>query len=416
MLRTLLVSAALSTVALAQDPTQTSEAAGDKVVFVKMSTTAGDIILELDNAKAPISVANFLKYADAKAYEGTIFHRVIPWFVIQGGGHTPDFTELKGEPAIKNEWINGLKNVRGSIAMARDAEPDTATRQFFINTADNPKLDTSRPATGNAGYAVFGRVICGMDVVDQIRDGVTGSRPDPDPEKAMDDVPTSPVSITGVSRLSIADAQAKAAEAKPGREPWKFWRFEEPLDAAPPGFTAAETAGKGALAQWRITKPPDAVKPASPPAAIRCITSNSGSTYNLLLADGTSYRDLSLTVRVHAESGEEDQGGGVVWRAKDADNYYIARWNPIEGNFRVYHVKAGKRTQLGSAEVSSGAKEWHRIRIDHTGTKIAASFDGRTVINVEDSTFPDAGKIGLWTKADAGTWFDDLAVTATLPR
>jgi cyclophilin family peptidyl-prolyl cis-trans isomerase len=410
MLR-VLIAAVFATSVLAQpaSPQPAGVAAPDKFVFVRMSTTAGDIILELNNEKAPITVVNFLKYADSKAYEGTVFHRVIPWFVIQGGGHLADLTELKGEPAIKNEWTNGLKNIRGTIAMARDPGPDTATRQFYINVADNPRLDIPRPVAGDAGYAVFGRVIAGMDVVDAIRDGVTGARPDPDPDKAMDDLPTEPVSVTSVTRLSLVDAQAKAVDAKAGRDPWTLWRFDEPMESSPAGFVPAETAGKGTLARWRISKPEAPVKPTSPPGSVRCTTSNAGGTYNLLLAEATSYRDLSLSVRVHADSGEEDQGGGVVWRLRDADNYYVARWNPIEGNFRVYHVKAGTRRQLGSAEVSSDAKEWHRIRIDHIGSKIAASFDGKTVVTVEDSTFPEAGKIGLWTKADAGTWFDDLA-------
>jgi cyclophilin family peptidyl-prolyl cis-trans isomerase len=412
MLRAL-VFAAIAALVFAQTlAAQSSTASDDKLVFIKMSTTAGNIILELNREKAPITVANFLKYVEDKAYDGTIFHRVIPWFVVQGGGHKADFTEIKGEPGIKNEWTNGLKNTRGTIAMARDPDPDSATRQFYINVADNPRLDIARPVAGNAGYAVFGRVIAGMDVVDQIRDGVTGSRPDPDPEKAMDDVPESPYSVTGVARMTAAEAQAAAASSKKGREPWKLWRFDEPLESEPPGFVVTETSGKGTLARWRIAKPPEPMKPTTPPGAVRCTTSNAGGTYNLLLAEDTSYRDLSVSVRVHADGGEEDQGGGVVWRAKDADNYYIARWNPLEGNFRVYHVKAGKRTQLGSAEVSSDAKEWHRIRIDHIGTRIAASFDGKTVFTLEDSTFADAGRIGLWTKADAGTWFDDLAAVA----
>jgi peptidyl-prolyl cis-trans isomerase A (cyclophilin A) len=407
----LAIAALLTAVCFAR-PVAGQDGAADKLVHVKMSTTAGDIILELNGEKAPITVANFVKYIDAKAYDGTIFHRVIPWFVIQGGGHRADFSEIKGDAPIKNEWTNGLKNVRGTIAMARDKEPDSATRQFYINVADNPRLDMARPAAGDAGYAVFGRVIAGMDVVDAIRDGSTGSRPDPDPEKAMDDVPESPYSITAVTRMAANEAQAAAATAKAGREPWKLWRFDEPMEGQPAGFVAGETSGKGTLARWRISKPTEPVKPTSPPGAIRCTTSNSGGTFNLLLAESTSYTDLSLSVRIHADTGEEDQGGGVVWRAKDADNYYIARWNPLEGNFRVYHVTAGKRKQIGSAEVSTDAKQWHRVRIDHSGARIVASFDGKPVITVEDSTIAGPGMIGLWTKADAGTWFDDLAAVA----
>lgn len=137
-------------------------------VYATLDTSLGGIVLELDPVHAPVSVANFLSYADQGFYDDTIFHRVVPGFVIQGGGHLPDLTELKEGSPIINEWRNGLKNSRGTIGMAREAEPDSATRQWYINLADNLKLDTAREQTGNAGYAVFGRVVRGMEVVDAI--------------------------------------------------------------------------------------------------------------------------------------------------------------------------------------------------------------------------------------------------------
>ena len=172
-----------------------------------MQTSAGEIVLELDRAHAPISVDNFLMHAGAGDYDGTIFHRVIRAFVVQGGGFTPDLQErakiAEGaghkDPTIKNEWTNGLKNVRGTIAMARDSDPDTATREFYINVEDNPKLDTPRETTGKAGYAVFGRVVKGMGVVDTIREGKTMARPDVIVDgEGMKDVPVQPVVITRV--------------------------------------------------------------------------------------------------------------------------------------------------------------------------------------------------------------------------
>jgi peptidyl-prolyl cis-trans isomerase A (cyclophilin A) len=176
---------------------------------VKMETSMGDVVVELDPAHAPVSTANFLKYADSGAYDGTTFHRVVPGFVIQGGGWTRDFTEraksgaAAGHPdvPIRNEWQNGLKNERGTIAMARDEAPDSATREFYINLKDNPKLDTAREKTGNAGYAVFGRVVSGMEVVDRIASarthavdvaGVT--------DGSMENVPEEPVVIRSVRR------------------------------------------------------------------------------------------------------------------------------------------------------------------------------------------------------------------------
>ena len=131
---------------------------------VRLATSAGDIVVELDAAKAPNTTANFLQYVRAGHYDGTIFHRVIENFMIQGGGYRADLSEKPTRAPIKLEAGNGLSNVRGAIAMARTSNPDSATSQFFINTVDNPRLDTH-----GGGYAVFGRVVEGMEVVDQIR-------------------------------------------------------------------------------------------------------------------------------------------------------------------------------------------------------------------------------------------------------
>jgi peptidyl-prolyl cis-trans isomerase A (cyclophilin A) len=131
---------------------------------VKLSTTAGDIVLELDAAKAPKSVANFVQYVKAGHYTNTVFHRVIDSFMIQGGGMTADLAEKPTRAPIPLEAGNGLSNVRGTLAMARTGVPDSATAQFFINVVDNPRLDSA-----GGGYAVFGKVVEGMDVVDKIR-------------------------------------------------------------------------------------------------------------------------------------------------------------------------------------------------------------------------------------------------------
>lgn len=183
-------------------------------VRVRIETDKGDIVVELDREHAPISVANFLKYADRGAYDGTVFHRVMENFVIQGGGWTPDPHDVlaerakldknKGNPdvPIKNEWQNGLKNVRGSIAMARETDPDSATREFYINVQDNARLDTAREKTGNAGYAVFGRVVEGMDVVDAIRQVPTRSVTVVGVEDgSMENVPVEPVLVRSVRRV-----------------------------------------------------------------------------------------------------------------------------------------------------------------------------------------------------------------------
>ncbi|WP_280150372.1 peptidylprolyl isomerase [Piscinibacter sp. XHJ-5] len=155
---------------------------------VKLATSMGDIVVELDRAKAPKSVDNFVQYVKAGHYDGTIFHRVIPNFMIQGGGMTPDMKEKKTREPIPLESRNGLTNQRGTIAMARTMDPNSATAQFFINVKDNAFLNAEQARDGN-GYAVFGKVVSGMEVVDKIREVPTGSKP------PHDDVPNTPVII-----------------------------------------------------------------------------------------------------------------------------------------------------------------------------------------------------------------------------
>ncbi|MGC4062011.1 MAG: peptidylprolyl isomerase [Aquabacterium sp.] len=155
---------------------------------VKLATSMGDIVIQLDAAKAPKTVDNFLQYVKSGHYNGTIFHRVIDGFMIQGGGMTPDMKEKPTHAPIPLESRNGLSNARGTVAMARTNVPDSATAQFFINVKDNNFLDAARSPDGN-GYAVFGKVVQGMDVVDKIRKVETGQRP------PHGDVPLQPILI-----------------------------------------------------------------------------------------------------------------------------------------------------------------------------------------------------------------------------
>ena len=161
---------------------------------VVMETSMGTIKVELFRNKAPITVKNFLGYVDSKFYDGTIFHRVIPTFMIQGGGFLPGLKEKTAKAPIKNESYNGLANERGTLAMARTNAPDSASAQFFINVTDNAFLD-KRNAQDRVGYAVFGKVIEGMDVVDQIRDVATHA------VKGQQDVPKEDVIIKSVRRV-----------------------------------------------------------------------------------------------------------------------------------------------------------------------------------------------------------------------
>jgi peptidyl-prolyl cis-trans isomerase A (cyclophilin A) len=159
---------------------------------VRLATSMGDIVVELDAAKAPKTVDNFVQYVKVGHYDGTIFHRVIDGFMIQGGGMTADMKEKATRPPIPLESRNGLANARGTVAMARTMDPNSATAQFFINLSDNAFLDQPNARDGN-GYAVFGRVVQGMEVVDKIKNVPTGNN------GPHQNVPSQPVTIKKAS-------------------------------------------------------------------------------------------------------------------------------------------------------------------------------------------------------------------------
>ena len=172
---------------------------------VELKTNMGSIVLELDSEKAPLTVANFLQYVKDGQYDGTIFHRVIPGFMIQGGGLGADFGEKRTRKPVRNEAANGLKNTVGTIAMARTADPHSATAQFFINVADNDFLNFRFPTQEGYGYTVFGKVVKGMDVVERIVKVQTSPGP-----AGHQNVPVKPI--------IIESAKVQEAAAKPARK------------------------------------------------------------------------------------------------------------------------------------------------------------------------------------------------------
>jgi hypothetical protein len=201
--------------------------------------------------------------------------------------------------------------------------------------------------------------------------------------------------------IVLASAASFAAEpfrldlktVKPGELP-KGWKAEKTHEGPGSVWKVVENAsapGGKALAQVSADGP----KP----------------LYNLCIAEETKFADVDLSVSLKANAGKIDQGGGLIWRCQDADNYYVARWNPLEDNFRVYKVEKGKRTQFATAYVKVPADEWHVLRVIHEGSNILCYLDGKLYLYVKDATFSQTGKIGLWTKADAQTSFADLKVT-----
>ena len=215
--------------------------------------------------------------------------------------------------------------------------------------------------------------------------------------------------------LCVFAASATAADKKTDEaaKPKLELHFDnDKLKKVPSGVAIKATNAKGKPAIWEVVTAPDA--PSKTNAFGITANMNSGQTYNLALVSGVSFRDVDISVKVKAVTGEVDQGGGPIWRAIDENNYYIARWNPLEDNFRVYYVKDGQRRQLKSARTRLDSKAWHTIRVLMRGANIECYLDGKKLLVVSDKTFKEAGQVGLWVKADGKTLFDDL--TAGLPK
>jgi hypothetical protein len=191
----------------------------------------------------------------------------------------------------------------------------------------------------------------------------------------------------------------------------KPFRFDKAdVGKLPAGWKAAQTyEGKGSV--WAVVADPTA--PSGTGHALAQTAKGPSRLFNLCVVEKSSARNLDLSVKFKAVSGKIDQGGGVVWRYQDPDNYYVCRYNPLEGNFRVYKVVKGKRVQLATKEpLAFGKDKWYTLSISHTGDAITCSLEGEKYLEVKDDTFAGAGKVGLWTKADAETYFDDLVLKA----
>jgi hypothetical protein len=176
----------------------------------------------------------------------------------------------------------------------------------------------------------------------------------------------------------------------------RTWTFDDDeTGAIAKGFT-------NDVGEWKVA-------PSDNGKALAQSAKNPNSVFNVTLISDTNAKDVDLRVRMKAIAGEHDQGGGLIWRAKDAKNYYLARYNPLEDNYRLYHVVDGKRTLIQNVDIPH-SDGWHTLRVTMTGDQIACYYDGKKYNEAKDSTFPEAGKIGLWSKADAQSQFDDLTL------
>jgi hypothetical protein len=192
------------------------------------------------------------------------------------------------------------------------------------------------------------------------------------------------------------------------QQPARTWDFEKAtVGQLPEGWSAAKT-GEGPGSVWKIEE--DATSTAGRKVLVQTSAEGPKRLYNLCVADDSRYGDLDLSVSLKSLRGTIDRGGGPVWHYQDAKNYYVARVNPLETNFRVYKLVDGKRTQLASADVDEVMKKWQTIRIVHRGPSIQCYIDGQLLMEAKDDAIRSPGKIGLWTKADAVTAFDNVKV------
>ncbi len=193
-----------------------------------------------------------------------------------------------------------------------------------------------------------------------------------------------------------------------GRSP--RFNFDRDVAGKPPaGFEFART-GQGTAGTWVVQADPSA--PSAPNVLAQTSTDTTDYRFPLAVLEEGSYKDVVISVKFKAVAGKVDQAGGIVFRYQDANNYYIVRANALEDNYRLYHVVAGQRRQFAGANLKVTSGEWHEIKVECIGNKIICYYDGVKKIEATDDTFRDAGKVGLWTKADSVTYFDDLKVTA----
>jgi hypothetical protein len=206
------------------------------------------------------------------------------------------------------------------------------------------------------------------------------------------------VAVLGAGLCLGLDDKKAEDKVKTGDKHKTTWNFDaDQAGEAAKGFSKE-------VGEWKVTADDSAP---SKPNVLAQTAKNSGSTFNVVLVADPKYKDVEVSVRMKAIAGDEDQGGGLVWRAKDVKNYYIARFNPLEDNYRVYKVVDGRRIQLASADIKA-TPGWHTLKVEMAGDHIQCYFDEKRYLDVKDDTFKEAGKIGLWSKADAQSHFDDL--------
>jgi hypothetical protein len=227
----------------------------------------------------------------------------------------------------------------------------------------------------------------------------TPQKPDADEEEEGEEGPA----------VAPAVAAEKPAPQQPSGKQFTYNFDGDTPGQLPANFHSAKT-GAGTQEKWAVTT--DSAAPSKPNVVAQTSTDQNDYRFPLLISDEGSFQNLDVSVKFKAVSGSIDRAGGLVFRLKDPNNYYIARANALENNYRLYHVVNGRRSQFGGANFKVTSGEWHELRVEAVGNKFTCYYDGSRKIEATDDTFKDAGKVGLWTKADSVTHFDDLKVTA----
>jgi Domain of Unknown Function (DUF1080) len=213
------------------------------------------------------------------------------------------------------------------------------------------------------------------------------------------------VMVLGVVLTGVLAAPLQAGEGK--ARTFRFGKGD--VGKVPSGWNATQTNQGANSSIWKVVA--DATAPSKSGLVLAQTAESPSAVFNLCVADGTSYKDVEIRVAFKAVRGKRDQGGGIVWRYQDASNYYVARMNPLEDNYRVYKVVGSKRIQLGTKEdLKVPVGEWHTLKVKMVGDHIECFLDGKKLLDVRDDTIQKAGQVGLWTKADAQTYFDNFAV------
>jgi uncharacterized membrane protein YkoI len=339
-------------------------------------------------ASAKITLAQVIETAQKEAADGKVVGIDFEW------DKTPAYFEAK--------VLVGDK--------AKEVKIDAATGKV-LGTADAKVDKDEEKELGEAKQALAGAKITLAAAIEAASKEFKDGKPLEAELEMEDGKPSYSVKLLQGDKLMEAEVDAATGKVTKTEEepmPLALWSFDKAeVGKTPAGLLAKETHPSGKPGEWKVAADPTAP---SGPNVLTLTTSAPDATFNVALFEKTSYKDLDLRVRIRGDTGKEDQGGGLIWRAKDENNYYICRINPLEDNFRVYKVVDGKRSQLQSTKFKPDTGKWYQVRAVMIGDQITCYVDGKQYLDVKDDTFKDAGVIGLWTKADASSSFDNLAV------